>query len=78
MKTERISLVEWVSNDLDIDIDWPTVHNKLGLDQVNWLLNQPKEKCQLVLDRQTINNTLVAEFYDDTTLVAYHLMWSKS
>lgn len=78
MKTERIILADWVSYDLFIDIDWPTVHKKLGLEQVEWLLSQPPEKCQLVLDKNDVNNKLVAEFYDERTLLTYHLMWSKA
>lgn len=78
MKTERIELADWISTDYDIDIDWPAVHKRLGVEQVEWLLKQPIDKCQLVLDKNKINNTLVAEFYDERTLLTYHLMWSKS
>lgn len=77
MKTKRIVLADWVSNDLYLDIDWPAVHKKLGLEQIEWLLKQPPEKCQLVLDKSDINFKLVAEFYDEQLLVAYHLMWSR-
>jgi len=77
MKTKRIILADWVSTDLYIDIDWPGVHKKLGLDQIEWLLSRPSNKCQLVLDRHDVNNKLVAEFYDEQTLVTYHLMWSR-
>jgi hypothetical protein len=76
MKTFRVVLADWVSTDLYIDIDWPTVHKKLGLEQIDWLLNQPKDKCQLVLDKNDVNNKLVAEFYDEQILTAYYLMWS--
>jgi len=77
MKTERIPLAEWTSDDLDIDINWPLIHKKLGVDQVDWLLKQPHDKCQLILSRNIINNTLLAEFYDEKTLTVYHLMWSR-
>jgi hypothetical protein len=77
MKTiKRIELADWVSTDLYIDIDWPAVHKKLGLEQLDWLLSQPPSHCQLVLDRNTVNNRLVAEFYDQRCLTAYYLMWS--
>ena len=76
MKTTRVVLAEWASTDLYLDIDWPQVHKKLGLEQIDWLLNQPKDKCQLVLDKNEVNNKLVAEFYDEKTLIAYHLMWA--
>lgn len=78
MKTERIELADWVSHDLYIDIDWPAVHKKLRLEQVEWLLSQPREKCQLVLDKNEVNNKLIAEFYDERTLLTYHLMWTSA
>lgn len=77
MKTFRVELADWVSNDLYIDIDWPSVQKKLGLEQVEWLLEQEPKKCQLVLDKSDINFKLIAEFYDEKTLLAYHLMWAK-
>jgi hypothetical protein len=76
MKTFRVVLTDWVSDDLYIDIDWPTVHRRLGLEQIDWLLNQPTTKCQLVLDRNEVNNKLIAEFYCEKTLTAYYLMWA--
>ncbi len=76
MKTTRVVLAEWASTDLYLDIDWPQVHKKLGLEQIDWLLNQPKDKCQLVLDKNEVNNKLVAEFYCEQTLTAYYLMWA--
>ena len=77
MKTSRIVLADWVSNDLYLDIDWPAVHKKLGLEQLDWLLQQPAEHVQLVLDKADINFKLVAEFYDERTLLTYHFMWSN-
>ncbi len=74
MKSFRVVLADWVSDDLYID--WPQVHKKLGLEQVDWLLNQPRDRCQLVLDRNEVNNKLVAEFYCEQTLTAYYLMWA--
>lgn len=77
MKTKRIQLADWVSSDLYLDIDWPSVHKKLGLEQIEWLLKQPPECVQLVLDKTDINFKLVAEFYDEQTLLTYHLMRSR-
>lgn len=79
MKTERIELYKWYSNKQPdtIDINWPDVHKVVGREQMSWLLNQPQEKCQLVVDKINENFTLVAEFYSEQTLVAYHLMWAK-
>jgi hypothetical protein len=78
MKTSRIVLAEWVSHDLYIDIDWPAVQKKLGLEQLEWLLSQPADCCQLVLDQCQVNNHLVAEFYSQETLVTYLIMWGHS
>jgi len=78
MKTFKVVLADWVSDDLYIDIDWPAVHKKLGLEQIDWLLSQPRDRCQLVLDKHAVNNKLVAEFYCDQTLTAYYLMWANT
>jgi len=76
MKTKRIVLAEWVSTDLYLDIDWPAVQQKLGLEQLDWLLRQQPSACQLVLDKSDVNFKLVAEFYSESALTTYHLMWS--
>ena len=76
MKTKRVELTSWVSSDDYIDIDWPRVQRLLGLDQVEWLLSLPRDRCQLVLDRIDDTSRLIAEFYDEQTLLTYHLMWS--
>ena len=79
MKTSRIKLFDWNINEYydNIEIDWPRVHKHVGTDQINWLLEQPKDQCQLVLDKTNNNLALNAEFYDEKTLVSYHLMWAK-
>jgi hypothetical protein len=75
MKTKRVVLADWIGDDLYLDIDWPTVHRKLGLEQIDWLLKQRPERLQLMLDKEDINFKLVAEFYDEQILLTYHLMW---
>jgi hypothetical protein len=78
MKTKRFELLKWLPRESEvIEIDWPKVHKTIGLDQTNWLLQQPKESCQLMLERCNAYCSLVAEFYDEKTLVSYHLMWAK-
>jgi hypothetical protein len=78
MKTERVDLYKWLGGDGEnIEIDWPKVHNTIGLDHTNWLLKQSKDQCQIVLERRDMYCRLVAEFYDQRTLVNYHLMWAK-
>lgn len=76
MKTTRIDLVNWISFDDNLDIDWPMVQRKIGKEKIEWLLKQPKEQCQLVVDKSLENLKLVAEFYDNKLLIQYHLMWS--
>ena len=78
MKTERVDLYKWLGGDGEnIEIDWPKVHKTIGLDHTNWLLKQSKDQCQIVLERRDMYCRLVAEFYDQRTLVNYHLMWAK-
>ena len=77
MKTKRIKLYSWTDSSDHIEIDWPKVHKTLGVDQTQWILEQPKTGCQLVVDKFNHKLTLVAEFYDPKVLTAYHLMWAK-
>lgn len=76
MKTKRIELLAWESNLDSIEIDWPKVQRIVGLDHVEWLLQQETEQCQLVVDKIGNKFRLMAEFYDDQCLTVYHLMWS--
>ena len=79
MKSNRFELYHWqIRNGKDvIEIDWPKVHKSVGADLINWINKQPKEKCQLVVDKLNDDFKLIAEFYDQQTLLAYHLMWAK-
>ena len=79
MKSSRFELYHWhIRNGKDtIEVDWPKVHKSVGVDLINWINKQPKEKCQLVVDKLNEDFKLMAEFYDQQTLVAYHLMWAK-
>jgi len=78
MKTKRIPLTSWVSDQDNIDIDWPRVQRDLGLNQVEWLLKQSHDECQLFVDKSGNDFTLTAEFYTSEVLLQYHLMWSKA
>ena len=78
MKTERVELLRWLPEEGEyIEINWPKVHKTLGLDQTQWLLKQPENLCQLMLERRDMYCRLIAEFYDAKTLMTYHLMWAK-
>ena len=78
MKTNKVELYKWLGSEGEnIEIDWPKVHKTIGLDHTNWLLKQPKDQCQIVLERNDMYCRLVAEFYNEHTLTHYHLMWAK-
>lgn len=78
MRTSRVELLKWFPSEGEhIEIDWPKVHKTIGVDHTEWLLKQPKNKCQLILERKDANCRLIAEFYDQQVLAIYHLMWAK-
>jgi hypothetical protein len=78
MKSKRVELLKWLPQEGEnIEIDWPKVHKTIGLDHTKWLLSQPLNVCQLILERNDMHCRLVAEFYDDKALTHYHLMWAK-
>ena len=78
MKSRRVVLTQWFPQEGEyIDIDWPKVQKTIGVEHLEWLLKQPKDQCQLVLDRSQSKIKLVAEFYSDSLAVHYHLLWAK-
>ena len=78
MKSNKVELLKWLPSEGEvIEIGWPKVHRTIGIDQTRWLLSQSKEQCQIVLERRDMYCRLVAEFYNERTLVNYHLMWAK-
>ena len=78
MKTSKIELLSWLpEQDENIEINWPKLHKTIGVDHTNWLLKQPSNHCQLVLERNDQRCRLIAEFYTDHALAEYHLMWAK-
>jgi hypothetical protein len=77
MKTERISLYKWYSKEDVIEVNWPDVHKSIGADHLEWILKQPKDQCQLVVDKLNTNFELMAEFYNERVLVEYWMRWAK-
>jgi hypothetical protein len=76
MKTNQVELYEWLPSDGEsIEIDWPKVHNKIGLDQTRWLIDQPLDRCQLVLERRDQYCRLIVEFFDEKIATEYALRW---
>ena len=76
MKTSRIKLFAWESDDDRIDLDWPRIQREIGKDRLEWLLKQELQQCLLVVDKSGNKFRLMAEFYDEQCLTIYHLMWS--
>lgn len=78
MKNNAVELLKWLPEESEyIEINWPKVHKTIGLEHTNWLINQPEDKCQLVVMQNDTYCRLVAEFYDEDLLINYHLMWAK-
>ena len=78
MKSKAVELYRWLPSEGEtIEIDWPKVHKTIGLAQTRWLLDQQRENCQLMLERRDMYCRLIAEFYNDQTLLNYHLRWAK-
>lgn len=77
MKTERVSLYKWYSKEDVIEVNWPDVHKTIGTDHLEWILRQPKDQCQLVVDKLNTNFELMAEFYNERVLVEYWMRWAK-
>ena len=78
MKTKRVELLNWMPREGEmLDVDWPRVHQALGIEHTQWLLDQPHDRCQLMFEIADTQYRLVAEFYDEQILTLYHLMWAK-
>lgn len=79
MKTKRITLSTWEEyyESENIDVDWPKIQREIGQDHLEWLLSRPHEQAQLLVERSNKGYTLIAEFYDERTIVDYHLRWAK-
>jgi len=78
MKSSKVELLKWLPLENEyIEIDWPKVHKTIGIDQTRWLLDQPQDHCQIVLERRGRYCRLIAEFYNNSALANYHLMWAK-
>ena len=77
MMSKQIPLYQWRAEACpDLDIDWPAVQRSVGQEQLEWLLTQTRDHCQLVLNKKDDVCMLTAEFYHKDTLTTYYLMWS--
>lgn len=78
MKTSKVELLRWLPEEGEyIEINWPKVHRTIGLEHTKWLLAQDHTDCQVVLERRDMHCRLIAEFYNEKILTAYHLLWAK-
>jgi hypothetical protein len=78
MKNKAVELLKWLPQEGEtIEIDWPKVHKSIGLGQTQWLIKQSRADCQIVLERKDHYCRLIAEFYNEHTLLNYHLQWAK-
>jgi hypothetical protein len=76
MKTNRVELYKWLPSEGEsIEIDWPKVHKKIGLDQTRWIIDQPLDRCQMVLERRDMYCRLIVEFFDEKIAAEYVLRW---
>jgi hypothetical protein len=78
MKNKAVELLKWLPQEGEtIEIDWPKVHKSIGLDHTQLLIKQSRADCQIVLERKDHYCRLIAEFYNEHTLLNYHLQWAK-
>lgn len=76
----KVTLYEWIEESPEniLDIDWPKVQKKIGIDQLDWIRKQPVDNCQLMLEYNTLGvKTLVVEFYNNRTLSNYGMMFAN-
>jgi len=66
MKSNSYTVYHWTSTEPDLDIDWPRVHETLGRDCVEWLMQQPTEQVQMIVEQQGMAHRLVLEFYQES------------
>lgn len=75
MKSEKVELLKWLPHEGEtIEIDWPKVHKTIGIDKTRWLLQQPLSNCQIILECRDRYCRLIAEFYNEKTLLNYQLL----
>ena len=63
-------------HDENIDIDWPAIHKLVGLENIDWILNQPKTSCQLVVEKINEEYRLILEFYNTHAARSYQALMS--
>lgn len=80
MKSKTVVLTKWHTIEKgspNLDVDWPRYHQEVGEDCIQWLLKQERNgNAQLVVERQLSRCRLTVDFFSDSSLTQYHLMWS--
>jgi hypothetical protein len=78
MKSNRVKLADWEDHSNSLDIDWPMVHRLAGLDLISWAMSQPRDHCQMMIDKTGEKRySLFLEFYNHATLKNYSSKWAK-
>jgi hypothetical protein len=80
MQNTSVILYQWKPENQPqdyLDIDWPLIHKECGIEHIEWINNQDTTKCQLSLELFDGGRRLIVEFFDQTLLTTYHLMWAK-
>ncbi len=78
MKSDRVKLADWEEWSETLDIDWPKVHKLAGANVIEWIMNQPRDYCQMVVDKTgDFRYSLYVEFYNQDVLIDYYLKWAK-
>ena len=80
MKNDRIFLHNWQGQESDeyVDIPWPLVHQVVGNEPINWILNRQHTEVQMILEKTADGwQTLWAEFYDPKFRTEFALRFAK-
>lgn len=83
MKSKVLELARWFPTESDgsgnLYIDWPAVQRQTSKESLNWLLNQEKTQCQLIVETRPDDpyHYLIAEFYSEILATEYLLRWAK-
>lgn len=66
---EKYTVHTWDDTGSNIDIDWPLVQKKLGVDCVKWV--NMHSDCEFVIERQRRILKLVIDFYTQSSFLEF-------
>ena len=71
MKHDSVELLKWYQEQTDtIEVPWARIEQEL-CDQWQWLQQQPRHTCQVMVENTLEQYRLIAEFYQDQKLAEY-------